>query len=118
MALKASNKINRIRTFALSLVFVGIFIMYIGIFFRTSPIIMTIAMILGFIFVISSSVVYFWIGMISTSTVQVTCPNCNKTTKILGRVDACMYCDEPLTLDKTLEGKEFDSVYNRKHTKS
>ncbi|WP_252314080.1 YgzB family protein [Sinobaca sp. H24] len=118
MALKASNKINRIRTFALSLVFVGIFIMYIGIFFRTSPIIMTIAMILGFIFVISSSVVYFWIGMISTSTVQVTCPNCNKATKILGRVDACMYCDEPLTLDKTLEGKEFDSAYNRKHTKS
>ncbi|SFF01672.1 YgzB family protein [Alteribacillus iranensis] len=114
MAPKASNKINRIRTFALSLVFVGILIMYIGIFFRTSPIIMTISMLLGFLFIIASSGVYFWIGMISTNTVKVYCPNCNKITKILGRVDACMHCDEPLTLDPDLEGKELDPKYNRK----
>jgi hypothetical protein len=25
-----------------------------------------------------------------------------------------MYCNEPLTLDPTLEGKEFDEKYNRK----
>ena len=26
----------------------------------------------------------------------------------------CMYCNEPLTLDPTLEGKEFDQSYNSK----
>ncbi|MFB4165981.1 YgzB family protein [Alteribacillus sp. JSM 102045] len=114
MTAKATNKINRIRTFALSLVFIGIFVMYIGIFFRSSPIIMTTTMLLGFIFVLSSSAVYFWIGMISTNTVKVECPNCGKVTKILGRVDACMYCDEPLTLDKELEGEEFNPKYNKK----
>lgn len=111
---KYSSKINKIRTFALSLIFVGFIVMYIGIFFRNSPIVMTIFMLLGTIFIIASTVVYFWIGMLSTKTVQVVCPNCGKYTKILGRVDLCMYCNEPLTLDKKLEGREFDEKYNKK----
>ncbi|WP_461202070.1 YgzB family protein [Anoxybacillus sp. TBDG-1] len=114
MGVKYSSKINKIRTFALSLIFIGFFVMYGGIFFRTSPIVMTIFMILGLLFIIASTVVYFWIGMLSTKTVQVVCPSCNKVTKMLGRVDVCMYCNEPLTLDPTLEGKEFDEKYNRK----
>ncbi|MCK0472513.1 YgzB family protein [Halalkalibacter sp. APA_J-10(15)] len=114
MGLKYANKINKIRTFALGLVFVGILVMYIGIFFRESQVIMIIAMLLGLLFVISSTVVYFWIGMLSTRTIQVVCPNCGGATKMLGRVDACMHCREPLTLDKSLEGKEFDEAYNKK----
>lgn len=74
----------------------------------------TILHINGLLFIIASTVVYFWIGMLSTKTVQVVCPSCNKVTKMLGRVDVCMYCNEPLTLDPTLEGKEFDEKYNRK----
>lgn len=114
MSIKYSNKINKIRTFALALIFIGIVIMYIGIFFRTSMLVMSIFMILGFLTVLSSAVVYAWIGMLSTRAVQVVCPTCNKVTKMLGRVDACMYCREPLTLDPKLEGKEFDEKYNRK----
>lgn len=114
MSIKYSNKINKIRTFALALIFIGIVIMYIGIFFRTSMLVMTIFMILGFLTVLSSAAVYAWIGMLSTRAVQVVCPACNKVTKMLGRVDACMYCREPLTLDPELEGKEFDEKYNRK----
>lgn len=114
MAKKYSNKINKIRTFALSLIFVGFIIMYFGIFFRTHPIVMTIFMVLGLLSIIASTVVYFWIGMLSTKAVQVVCPNCNKPTKILGRVDMCMHCREPLTLDPNLEGKDFDENYNRK----
>ena len=114
MSIKYSNKINKIRTFALALIFIGIVIMYIGIFFRTSMLVMSIFMILGFLTVLSSAVVYAWIGMLSTRAVQVVCPTCNKVTKMLGRVDACMYCREPLTLDPELEGKEFDEKYNRK----
>ncbi|MBU8880613.1 YgzB family protein [Bacillus sp. FJAT-29790] len=111
---KYSSKINKIRTFALSLIFVGLIVMYLGIFFRNSPLLMTIFMLFGMLFIIASTGVYFWIGMLSTKTVQVVCPNCGKHTKILGRVDMCMYCKEPLTLDQNLEGKEFDEKYNRK----
>jgi membrane glycosyltransferase len=114
MGIKYSSKINKIRTFALSLIFIGFFIMYIGIFFRTSPVVMTAFMILGFLSIIASTVVYFWIGMLSTKTVQVICPSCEKPTKMLGRVDVCMYCKQPLTLDQDLEGKDFDEKYNRK----
>lgn len=111
---KYSSKINKIRTFALSLIFIGFIIMYAGIFFRSSPLVMTIFMVLGLLSIIASMVVYFWIGMLSTKAVQVVCPNCNKYTKILGRVDMCMYCKEPLTLDKDLEGKEFNEDYNKR----
>ena len=111
---KYSNKINKIRTFALSLIFLGFIVMYVGIYFRTSPIIMTIFMLFGLIFIIASTAVYFWIGMLSTKTIQVKCPNCGKPTKMLGRVDMCMHCSEPLTLDPKLEGKEFNESYNSK----
>jgi len=111
---KYSSKINKIRTFALSLIFIGFIVMYGGIFFRNHPIVMTIFMLLGLLFIIASTIVYFWIGMLSTKTVQVVCPGCGKTTKVLGRVDICMYCNEPLTLDPSLAGKEFNESYNKK----
>lgn len=111
---KYSSKINKIRTFALSLIFIGFVVMYGGIFFRNSPLLMTSFMLLGLLFIIASTIVYFWIGMLSTKTVQVICPSCGKATKVLGRVDMCMYCNEPLTLDPNLTGKEFDEKYNRK----
>ncbi|MEK4031039.1 YgzB family protein [Pseudobacillus sp. FSL P4-0506] len=114
MARNYSSKINRIRTFALSLIFIGIVIMYAGIFFRQSPFWMTLFMLIGLLSIIASTVVYFWIGMLSTKAVQVVCPSCEKPTKMLGRVDMCMHCKEPLTLDQSLEGKEFDEGYNRK----
>ncbi len=116
MAKKYSSKINKIRTFALSLIFVGFFVMYLGVFFRNSPIAMTIFMLLGLLSIVASTVVYFWIGMLSTKAVRVVCPNCEKHTKILGRVDICMHCNEPLTLDPNLEGKDFDEKYNQKKT--
>lgn len=112
-----SSKINKIRSFALGLIFAGFIVMYGGIYFRTSPVIMTIFMIIGLLFIVASTVVYFWIGMLSTKTVQVKCPSCGKPTKILGRVDICMHCNEPLTLDRNLEGKEFNEDYNKKTSK-
>ncbi len=114
LGVKYSNKINKIRTFALSLVFIGFGIMYVGLLFKETMWLMSIFMILGLLSVTLSTVVYFWIGMLSTKTIKVVCPNCGKPTKLLGRVDACMHCNEPLTLDKDLEGKEFDERYNSK----
>ncbi|MBM7553865.1 YgzB family protein [Thalassobacillus pellis] len=114
MALKYSSKINKIRTFALSLVFIGFAVMYVGLLFKQVEWVMILFMILGIMCVGLSTVVYFWIGMLSTKTIQIICPNCEKPTKMLGRVDACMHCKQPLTLDKSLEGKEFDEKYNSK----
>lgn len=111
------NKINRIRSFALSLIFLGVVIMYLGIFFRNNEIIMLIFMVLGMISILGSVVVYAWIGTLSTRAVQIKCPNCGRHTKMLGRVDMCGHCREPLTMDPSLEGKEFDVAYNRPSSK-
>lgn len=106
------NRINRIRSFALSLIFIGIGVMYIGILLKKTPWLMVTFFVLGVLFIIFSTVVYFWIGLLSTRAIPIICPNCEKPTKMLGRVDACMHCRQPLTLDKSLEGKEFDEKYN------
>lgn len=108
------NKINRIRTIALALVFLGVVIMYVGIFFRKYEIIMLIFMFLGVLAIIASTIIYAWIGSLSTRAAQIICPNCGGQTKMLGRVDMCGHCREPLTLDPELEGKEFDVAYNRR----
>lgn len=73
--------------------------------------------ILGLLFVLLSCIVYFWIGMLSTKALPITCPSCEKPTKMLGRVDACMHCKQPLTLDENLEGMEFDEKYNSRKYK-
>ncbi|GIO24882.1 YgzB family protein [Oceanobacillus sp. J11TS1] len=109
-----SSKINKIRTFALILVFAGILIMYGGIMVRRIEWLMLTLFILGVLMIILSCVVYIWIGTLSLRAVPVICPNCEKPTKMLGRVDACMHCKEPLTLDKNLEGKEFDERFNNR----
>ncbi|GIO27835.1 YgzB family protein [Ornithinibacillus bavariensis] len=107
-----SSKINKIRSFALILVFAGILLMYVGLLLKKVEWVMVLFFILGVISIVLSTVVYFWIGMLSTKAIPIVCPSCNKPTKMLGRVDACMHCKQPLTLDKELEGKEFDEKYN------
>lgn len=110
---KYNSKINKIRSFALSLIFIGFVIMYGAIFFKNNQILVLIFMTIGLLCIIGSTAVYGWIGLLSTKAVQVVCPECGKWTKILGRVDICMYCNEPLTLDPALEGKEFKQDYNK-----
>ncbi|MFC3039250.1 YgzB family protein [Virgibacillus xinjiangensis] len=112
-----SNKINKIRSFALILIFAGFILMYGGLLTRNIGWLMTIFFILGLLSILFSVVVYAWIGTLSTKAVQIICPDCEKPTKMLGRVDACMHCKQPLTLDKDLEGKEFDEKYNSRRYK-
>lgn len=112
-----SSKINKIRSFALILIFVGILTMYGGLWARNIEWLMFTLFILGVLFVILSTVIYFWIGLLSARTVQIICPNCGKPTKMLGRVDICMHCDQTLTLDKNLEGEAFDEKYNTRRYK-
>ncbi|MFC2949609.1 YgzB family protein [Virgibacillus sediminis] len=112
-----SSKINKIRSFALILIFAGFILMYGGLLTRNIEWLMAIFFILGLLSILFSVVVYAWIGTLSTKAVQIICPSCEKPTKMLGRVDACMHCKQPLTLDKDLEGKEFDEKYNSRRYK-
>lgn len=112
-----SSKINKIRTFALVLIFVGILTMYGGLWARKIEWLMFTLFMLGVLFVLLSTAIYFWIGLLSAKTVQIICPNCGKPTKMLGRVDICMHCNQTLTMDKGLEGKEFDEKYNKRRYK-
>jgi Zn-dependent protease with chaperone function len=95
------GKINTIRTFALGLVFGGIIVTY-GSFLVDSMWAMTLFMLLGLLMVMASTVVYFWVGFLSTKATYVTCPSCNKQTKMLGKLDECMHCKQQLTLDAEL----------------
>lgn len=108
------SRINKIRGFALALIFVGFLVMYGGLLARKIQWLMFLLFVLGILFIIASTVIYFWIGMLSTRAIPIICPSCEKPTKMLGRVDACMHCDQPLTLDKELEGKPFDEKYNKR----
>jgi len=109
-----SSKINKIRSFALILIFVGFAFMYGGILAKNISWLMFLLFIFGVLSILLSTVVYFWIGMLSTKAISIICPNCEQPTKMLGVVDACMHCKQPLTLDKDLEGKEFDEKYNKR----
>ena len=109
-----SSKINKIRSFALGLIFVGLIVMYLGLFARKIPWLMLTVFVIGVLFVLLSCAVYLWIGTLSTRAVQIVCPSCGKPAKMLGRVDACMHCKQPLTMDKSLEGMEFDEKYNKR----
>ena len=82
-----ASKINKVRTLALLLVFLGIGVMYIGFLWRSA---MPIFLILGMLVMFSSFGLYFWIGMLSTRATQVVCPNCERITKMLGKVDFSM----------------------------
>ena len=112
---RKTNKIKRIRGYALIMVFAGLIIMYLGVFFRETPWVLGLFILIGFIPLALSVVIYFWVGMLSTRIITVECPNCNRPTKFLGRVDYCYFCKEPLTIDKELEGEAFNLDYNVKH---
>lgn len=91
-----SGKINKIRTFALLLIFIGIGIMYFGFVW---PQWMAIFFILGLVATFASVGIYFWIGILSTHSVKVICPECERETKVLGKRDQCMYCQAILSVD-------------------
>lgn len=114
---KPTSKINRMRTWALATIFIAMIVMYIGaafFYFFQSKLLFSLFLLIGTLLFLFSFVMYFWIGMLSTRTVQVKCPNCEQYTKILGRADICSNCNQPLTLDPSLEGKEFNQDYNNK----
>lgn len=81
------------------MIFMGMGIMYLGFIW---PAAMMVFFVLGLFGVASSVVIYFWVGILSTQALQVECPECERTTKVLGKMDRCMHCGAHLTMDRSL----------------
>lgn len=99
-----ASKISTMRTWGLLLVFVGMGLMVLGtsgilLFGQVGKIIAAIFMVIGLLTCAASMMIYFWVGMLSTSAPVIDCPECGKRTKMLGKTDRCMYCHTILTWD-------------------
>ncbi|MCM3704039.1 DUF2614 family zinc ribbon-containing protein [Paenibacillus macerans] len=101
-----SSKINEFRLWGLLLTMLGMGLMVLGtagiVFWgQSGKIVAGIGLVIGLISMLGSLAVYFWAGMLSTSAVQLECPECHKLTKTLGKTDRCMFCKTILTFDPT-----------------
>ncbi|CAG7646028.1 DUF2614 family zinc ribbon-containing protein [Paenibacillus allorhizosphaerae] len=100
-----SSKVNEFRLWGLLLTMGGMLLMILGLagivfdWGTTGRWVAVISMLVGAIAMLVSMGVYFAAGMMSTSATVVTCPECGKLTKILGKTDRCMYCKTILSLD-------------------
>lgn len=91
-----SGKLNKIRAFAMILIFIGIGVMYIGFLINN---LIVLFFTVGLILILASVGIYFWTGIISAYSANIKCPSCKKQTKILGKKDECMHCKAILSLD-------------------
>ncbi|WP_055105204.1 DUF2614 family zinc ribbon-containing protein [Paenibacillus ihumii] len=99
-----SSKINEFRLWGLLLTMLGMGLMVLGtagiVFWgQSGKVIAGIGLVIGLIAMLGSLAIYFIAGMLSTSAVQLECPECHKLTKMLGKTDRCMFCKTMLTLD-------------------
>ncbi|MGF9700555.1 YgzB family protein [Paenibacillus sp. MABNR03] len=99
-----SAKINAFRTWGLLLTMLGMGLMVLGtagiVFWgHAGKVFAAVGLVIGLVAIMASLAIYFWAGMLSTSAVQVDCPECGKLTKMLGKTDRCMFCHTILTLD-------------------
>ncbi|WP_110931401.1 YgzB family protein [Paenibacillus bouchesdurhonensis] len=99
-----SSKINEFRLWGLLLTMIGMGLMVLGtagiVFWgQSGKVVAGIGLVIGLIAMLGSLAVYFIAGMLSTSAVQLECPECRKLTKMLGKTDRCMFCKTMLTLD-------------------
>ncbi|WP_435922404.1 YgzB family protein [Paenibacillus sp. DYY-L-2] len=99
-----SSKINEFRLWGLLLTMAGMGLMILGtagiVFWgQSGKVVAGIGLVIGLVAMMASLAIYFWAGMLSTSAVQLDCPECGKMTKMLGKTDRCMFCKTILTLD-------------------
>lgn len=82
-------KLNRLRNWALGLIFLAFIVMYLGVFATSlMPFLFTI----GTLMILVSVFIYFRVGAMSMRIPTLECPHCQKKTKVMGIEDGCMYC--------------------------
>jgi hypothetical protein len=89
-------RLNRLRTTALALIFLAFLIMYLGVF---SAAVLPFALVIGTILILVSVFIYFRVGAMSMRIPTLSCPNCNRMTKVMGMEDGCMYCGAPIRVE-------------------
>src|SRR5690625_7721051 len=90
-----SSKINKIRGFALILIFIGMIVMYGGILSKKIPWLIFTFFLISVLFIIFCTVVYFWIVLLSTRAVPILFSTFEKSTKMLDQCDVGMHCKQP-----------------------
>lgn len=119
-----SSKINEFRLWGLLLTMGGMGLMILGtagiVFWgQAGKVAAGIGLVIGLILMLGSLAIYFWAGMLSTSAVQLDCPECGKLTKMLGKTDRCMFCKTILTLDReqaTVTADELEQNQLQQHS--
>lgn len=114
-----SSKINEFRLWGLLLTMMGMGLMVLGtagiVFWgQSGKVIAGIGLVIGLIAMLGSLAIYFIAGMLSTSAVQLECPECHKLTKMLGKTDRCMFCKTMLTLDPERANITADQLQQQK----
>ncbi|WHX48398.1 YgzB family protein [Paenibacillus woosongensis] len=114
-----SSKINEFRLWGLLLTMIGMGLMVLGtagiVFWgQSGKVIAGIGLVIGLIAMLGSLAIYFIAGMLSTSAVQLECPECHKLTKMLGKTDRCMFCRTMLTLDPERANITADQLQQQK----
>ncbi|GAA0137309.1 hypothetical protein YSY43_41500 [Paenibacillus sp. YSY-4.3] len=114
-----SSKINEFRLWGLLLTMLGMGLMVLGtagiVFWgQSGKVVAGIGLVIGLVAMLGSLAVYFIAGMLSTSAVQLECPECHKLTKMLGKTDRCMFCKTMLTLDPERANITVDQLQQQK----
>ncbi|HEU4965195.1 MAG TPA: DUF2614 family zinc ribbon-containing protein [Bacilli bacterium] len=89
-------KLNKLRNWALGLIFLAFAVMYAGVFVDW---LMPYTFTLGTLMIVASVAIYFRVGAMSMRIPTVECPNCHRKTKVMDTEDGCMYCRTPLRME-------------------
>lgn len=107
-----SGKLNKLRTIAMLLIFLGIALMYVGLLWRPG---LFVFLTLGVLMFILSTAVYIMAGTLSNSAPKVVCPRCQRITKVVGKTDECLFCGVTLTFDPRYAPKEENAPPQTEH---
>jgi len=102
-----SGKLNKLRTIAMLLIFLGIGLMYAGLLWRPG---LYVFLSLGILMFILSTAVYILAGTLSNMAPKVVCPRCQRVTKVVGKTDECLFCGVTLTFDPKYAPKEEENA--------
>lgn len=107
-----SGKLNKMRTIAMALIFLGIALMYVGLLWRPG---LYFFLALGIVMFGLSTGLYILAGTLSNGAPKVVCPRCQRVTKVIGKTDECLYCGVTLTFDPAYAPKEENAPQQPEH---
>lgn len=108
-----TGKLNKFRTIAMLLIFIGVILMYIGLLWRPG---LFVFLTLGILMLAFSTIIYIFAGTLSNGAPKVVCPRCNRITKVIGKTDECLFCGVTLTFDPKYAPEQQHAPKQPEHT--